>query len=71
MTRERLYVGDFVSIDTIGEIIKIEKVSPSGAAEFTIKFNKGIAYMPENCLTPAPEPKDVGEQDPTIEQTNE
>ena len=70
MTKERLYIGDFVSIDAIGEIIKIQKTDKNNA-EFVIKFNDGIAYMPENCLTPAPQPEDVGEQYPAIEQTDE
>lgn len=69
MTKERLYIGDLVSIDAIGEIIRIEKTD-NNSAEFVVKFNNGIAYMPENCLTPAPIPQDVGEQYPAIEQTD-
>jgi hypothetical protein len=70
MTKERLYVGDIVSIDTLGEIIRIDK-KEDGSKEFTIKFNQGIAYMPENCLTPAPQPKDAEEQYPPVEQPEE
>jgi hypothetical protein len=74
MTKERLYVGDFVSIDAIGEIVRIDKKQDSSGDlgnEFTIKFNQGIAYMPENCLTPAPLPQDAEEQYPPVEQPDE